>query len=129
MIDKYTLLDPVQVSDWVTQFHAPVVFYQTPKCRQGVPERPQFVDYGMTVGCWKYIGGCAPSPRAGRRRLLLPDHARRRDHVGVRRRRAQQRTRGRELQLREDRRRARLVASGADYLLAPHPGKAEKWLK
>jgi len=127
--DKYTLLDPVQVSDWVTQFHAPVVFYQTPKCRQGVPEHPEFADYGMTVGA-KYIGACAPSPQlladAGFAFLITHEDAITPEYV------ADAHSHGLEVgnfNSGEADVWARLVAAGADYLLVPHPGKAERWLK
>jgi glycerophosphoryl diester phosphodiesterase len=127
--NKYTLLDPVQVSDWVTQFHAPVVFYQTPKCREGVAERPEFLDYGMTVGA-KYIGACAPSPQvlaeAGFSFLITHEDAITPEYV------ADAHSHGLEVGNFNSGKTdvwTRLVAAGADYLLVPHPGKAEKWLK
>ncbi len=127
--NKYTLLDPVQVSDWVREFHAPVVFYQTPKCRQDVPEHPEFADHGMTVGA-KYIGACAPSPQllaeAGYSFLITHEEAITPAYV------AAAHSNGLEVGNFNSGKPevwARLVAAGADYLLAPHPGKAERWLK
>jgi len=127
--NKYTLLDPVQVAAWVAHFHAPVVFYQTPKCRQGVPDRPEFVDYGMTVGA-KEIGACAPSPQlladAGFSFLITHEEAITPEYV------ADAHSHGLEVGNSNSGKTdvwARLVAADADYLLAPHPGRAEKWLK
>lgn len=126
--NKYALLDPAQVSGWIKQFHAPVVIYQTPKCHEGQPDRPTFLDYGIAVGA-KYLGSCMPTPEqlaaAGFTFVITREDQITAAYVDA------AHAAGLKVGNFDSGKPdvwARLVSAGADYLLAPHPGKARAWL-
>lgn len=127
--NKYAMLDGAQIAAWLRKFHAPVALYETPKCEDGQVVRPAVADFGIRVGA-KYVGGCHPTAQqladAGFAFMLTATKSL--THTLVQEAH-QAGLRIGNLDSGHVQVWTRLVAAGADYLLVPHPARAEKWLR
>jgi hypothetical protein len=124
------LIPAAPLADWIHRWHAHISVYQVPKCT-GSDRRviqPVWDDYGITPGI-KALGDCRPTVEqiadSGYRFVICSTdqitraYVRALHHYGLR---VGNFDSGQETVW------AHLATVGADYLLAPHPARAVRWL-
>lgn len=124
----YSGLPAALVAGWIHKYNAQVSIYQTPKPDGKDVKTPEFVNYGVPVGA-KYLGDFHPSPAdmaaagysfvIGPTAMFTTAYNNEAHEAGIK---------TGNYDSGQSEVWTQLVSTGADYILAPHPGRAERWL-